>query len=106
MNYIVISLIAYLLLFNTVSTFRLAKTEMYDSSQKVFQSLVIWLLPLIGAAIISHFLNDEPLVLSEKASKYVLLIKLLLLPLMIKVKSNLDDEIGNSNEGYQADFMP
>lgn len=106
LNYILISLLAYLLLFNTVTTFRLVRSDMYNPTQKVFQSLAVWLLPLLGSVIISHFLNDEPVVLSDKASKYVLMINYLLLPLMVKVKSNLDDNIGNSTEGYSVNDAP
>ncbi|QOP41395.1 hypothetical protein [Sulfurimonas marina] len=104
MNGILIILVIYLFLFNIITTFRLFKTDMYDSFQKSVQILILWIIPLMGAAFIAHFLNDEPLVLSEKFQKYVLLIKFLLLPFMIKVSSNLDKEIGNSNDGYQAEF--
>jgi hypothetical protein len=78
------------------------RTDMYEPVQKVLQSLVIWLLPLLGAVSIAHFLNDRPVVLSEKASKYVLILKFLFMPFVIKIKSNLDDSIGNSTEGYEA----
>lgn len=95
MSNIAILLVTYLLVFNIVTTARLIKSDFYTSMQKLFQLLLIWFLPLIGATLISHFLNDEPLFVSKKASKYILFIKFALLPLNIKVKTKIDDGIGN-----------
>ena len=77
---------------------------MYEPTQKIFQSVVVWLFPFLGAAVIAHFLNDEPTILSKKASKYILILKFLFLPFMIKIKSNIDNNIENSSAGYSADF--
>ena len=91
---------------NAVTTFRLIQSDMYAPTQKVLQSLVVLFFPLFGAVIISDFLNDEPVVLSEKVSNYVLIIQYILMPLMIKVKSNLDDSIENATEGYTVNDAP
>ena len=91
--------IIYIILFNIVTTYRLIKTDMYDTTQKIFQTVIIWLLPLIGVGGIASFLNDEPIVLSEKMSKYILIFKFLFLPFMIKFKTKLDNDIGNYNTG-------
>ena len=91
--------IIYIVLFNIVTTYRLIKTDMYDTTQKIFQTIIIWLLPLVGAGGISSFLNDEPIILSEKMSQYILILKFLFLPFMIKFKTKLDDDIGNYNTG-------
>ena len=98
MSYIYLVII-YIILFNIVTTYRLIKTDMYGMTQKIFQAIIIWLFPLLGAAGISSFLNDEPIVLSEKTSKYILVLKFLFLPFMIKFKTKLDDDIGNYNTG-------
>lgn len=98
MTYIYLVII-YIVIFNFVTTYRLIKTDMYDTIQKIFQTIIIWLLPLLGAAGITSFLNDEPIVLSEKMSKYILIWKFLFLPFMIKFKTKLDDDIGNYNTG-------
>lgn len=91
--------IIYIILFNIVTIYRLIRTDMYSKTQKIFQTIIIWLLPLLGAAGISSFLNDEPIVVSEKMSKYILIFKFLFLPFMIKFKTKLDDDIGNYNTG-------
>lgn len=104
MNYIVIGFIIYLLLINAITTIRLVESDLFESTQKVFQTILIWFLPFFGAALIANFLNEEPLVLSKRASKYALILKFLLWPFMIKIKSNLDEYAGNSTEGYQVDY--
>ena len=55
------------------------------------------------AFMYTSFLNDEPIQLSEKSLKHVLLLKFLLLPFFIKIKSKLDDNIGNSDAGYHVE---
>jgi len=93
------SLIIYIILFNIVATYRLIQTDMYDATQKIFQAIIIWLFPLLGAVGISSFLNNEPIVVSERMLKYILILKFLFLPFMIKFKTKLDKDIGNYNTG-------
>jgi len=45
-----------------------------------------------------------PIVLSERMQKFKIILKILLFPWFIKIKSNGNKDIGNSNSGYQADF--
>ncbi len=101
---LILILFVYLFLFNSITTYRLLTSDMYEPTQKIFQSIVVWLLPFLGTAIIAHFLNDEPIILSKKVSKFILILKFLFSPFMIKIKSNLDNSIGNSSAGYSADF--
>ncbi len=66
MAYIVLAGI-YLLLLNIITTIRLSKSELNEKSQKVYQTILIWLLPLIGAVIVSTLLNqDEPVEFKNK----------------------------------------
>ncbi len=40
-------------------TLRLWRSKLFDRPQKIAQSQLIWLLPLIGAVIVSSVLEDE-----------------------------------------------
>ena len=52
----------------------------------------------------TFFLNQAPIVLNKKMHKINIILKILLLPWFIKVKSHGNKDIGNSDAGYQADF--
>ncbi len=66
MAYIVLAGI-YLLLLNIITTIRLSKSELNEKSQKVYQTILIWLLPLIGAVVVLTLLNqDEPVEFMNK----------------------------------------
>ena len=41
------------------TTLRVWRSKLFDRSQKVAQSQLIWLLPLIGAVIVLSVLQDE-----------------------------------------------
>jgi hypothetical protein len=94
----------YLALLNIVTTYRLLKTEDYESTQKIIQFIVLWTIPLIGVALVIFFLNQIPIVLNNKMKKYKIILKILLFPWFIKIKSSGNKDIGNSNAGYQADL--
>ena len=94
----------YLVLLNVVTTYRLLKTEDYESIQKIVQFIFLWTIPLIGVSIVTFFLNQVPIVLNKKMQKYKVILKVLLFPWLIKIESNWNKDIGNSDAGYQADF--
>ena len=104
MKYILIILL-YLLIINIITTIRLIKSDEYEISQRVIQTLLIWLLPLIGIFMVSHFLNDNPIVVKDNWIKYFI-IKILLIPFLIKViklpKGHYND-ISSSNYMTTAD---
>lgn len=84
MTYIVLSGI-YLLLLNIIATLRLSKSELNENPQKVFQTILIWVLPVIGAVIVSMLLNqDEPLELKKKN----ILKSILLFIFIVKIKKD------------------
>ncbi|MCG7979771.1 MAG: hypothetical protein N0E58_16765 [Candidatus Thiodiazotropha endolucinida] len=58
MDYIVI-LIAFLIALNIYASFRVLRSIEFENAQKLFQIIVIWLLPLIGAALILLFIKDD-----------------------------------------------
>jgi len=97
---VVYILLSYVAIVNIVTTYRLIFCDIYEVSQKLLQLLLIWLLPLIGSVIVASVLNTEPVKLSEKASRYSLLLKWLLLPLFIAIESDIDDDSGDINQGY------
>ncbi len=45
--------------FQARTTLRVWRSKLFDRSQKVAQSQLIWLLPLIGAVIVLSVLEDE-----------------------------------------------
>ena len=45
--------------FQVRTTVRVWRSRVFDRPQKVAQSRLIWLLPLIGAAIVGSVLEDE-----------------------------------------------
>ncbi|SFV53684.1 hypothetical protein MNB_SM-4-387 [hydrothermal vent metagenome] len=94
----------YLILLNIVTTYRLLKAEDYEVTQKTIQFILLWTIPFLGVLIVTFFLNQEPIILSEKMQKYKIILKVLLFPWLIKIKSNENKDIGNSDAGYQSDF--
>ena len=89
-------IIIYILVVNLITSFRLIIAVEYNRLQKLFQFFIIWCIPLFGVVIVSYFLNQIPIILSEKLSKYTLIIKIILYPLLIKVKS-FESTFNNSN---------
>ena len=52
-------IIVAILAFQARTTLRVWRSKLFDRSQKVAQSQLIWLLPLIGAVIVLSVLQDE-----------------------------------------------
>jgi hypothetical protein len=52
-------LIVVILAFQARTTLRVWRSKLFDRSQKIAQSQLIWLLPLIGAVIVLSVLDDE-----------------------------------------------
>jgi hypothetical protein len=98
MTYIVLAII-YLFFLNIVTTFRLLKSELYEKSQKVFQTILIWLLPLIGALFVSMLLNQHEAI--ELKNKNILK-SILLFIFIVKIKKNKNNE----NRGYGETESP
>ncbi len=45
--------------FQARTTLKVWRSKLFDRSQKIAQSQLIWLLPLIGAVIVMSVLDDE-----------------------------------------------
>lgn len=43
---------------NVVATTRLARAPMYSRGQKIAQSFLLWLIPVLGLALVWHFMNE------------------------------------------------
>jgi cytochrome c-type biogenesis protein CcmH/NrfF len=54
-----ILLLAGIFAFQVRTTLRVWRSRVFDKPQKVAQSRLIWLLPVIGAAIVGSVLEDE-----------------------------------------------
>jgi len=48
-----------ILAFQARTTLRVWRSKLFDRPQKIAQSQLIWLLPVIGAAIVMSVLQDE-----------------------------------------------
>lgn len=83
MEYLAIILL-YLFVINIVTTIRLLKSNEHEVFQKAIQVLLIWLLPIVGILLVSHFLNDNPIIIKDNLTIYFI-IKILLFPFLIKV---------------------
>jgi len=95
--------IAYLVLLNIVTTYRLLKMGDYEISQKVIQFILLWILPFFGTLLVTYFLNQSPIILNEKLSKIEIVLKILFFPLLIKIipkgKNNSLGRINNREYG-------
>lgn len=98
MIYIVLVVI-YLFTLNVIATFRLSKSELYEKSQKVFQTILIWMLPLIGALFVSMLLNQHEAM--ELKNKNILK-SILLFIFIVKIKKNRN----KGNRGYGETESP
>jgi len=44
---------------NAVVSFQLSRSTSYDSTQKIGQIMMVWLIPVIGASLVWYFLHDQ-----------------------------------------------
>jgi hypothetical protein len=58
-DWIGILIVVVVLAFQARTTLRVWRSRLFDRSQKVAQSQLIWFLPLIGAVIVMSVLQDE-----------------------------------------------
>ena len=54
-----IVIVGLILAFQARATQRVWRSKLFDRKQKIAQSQLIWLLPLIGAVIVMSVLEDE-----------------------------------------------
>ena len=59
MNIVLWILGAILVIANFVVSFRLFQSTSYSTNQKLGQTVIIWLIPVLGASLIWNFLHDE-----------------------------------------------
>ncbi len=58
-EWIGVLIILVTLAFQARTTLRVWRSKLFDRSQKIAQSQLIWLLPLVGAVIVLSVLQDE-----------------------------------------------
>jgi len=56
--FVAIALLACLLAANAVVTFRLWQSASYNGRQKASQTLIVWLLPVLGSMLVGAFLRE------------------------------------------------
>jgi len=97
MIYVVLATM-YLLVLNVIATYRISKSELTEKPQKVAQTVLIWVLPLVGAVIVSMLLNqDEPIELKKKSMAKTILLFLFI----VKVKTDKKQRKQN-NDGVES----
>ena len=93
MTYMVLVVI-YIFTFNVIATLRLSKSELNEKEQKILQTILIWIVPLVGAVTVSVLLNqDEPI----KMKKKNIIKSILYFIFIVKVKK---DENKKGYKGY------
>jgi hypothetical protein len=48
-----------LVILNSYVILRLVRSDAFTRKQKIIQAILIWVLPLFGAALVLHFLNES-----------------------------------------------
>lgn len=72
MNYpilILISSLTILIMYNLFVSFLLYKSVEFSSEQKLYQKIIVWLIPVIGAVFI-HFILKDSLKTQEKPGSF------------------------------------
>ena len=93
--------IVYLAIVNLFISYRLIKDEYYNPIQKSIQLLIVWLVPLLGAMIVSHFNTEEKRELKGIYKKLSWLSRLVAALLFIKLYSKRETlTIENNHADY------
>ena len=59
MKNILAAIILIVILFNIYATIRVWSKNEFDKFQKTAQSIIVWLVPIIGALLILTFIKDD-----------------------------------------------
>ena len=59
MNTYLIYFLIFLAAFNSYVNIKLVRSEVFERFQKIAQSILIWLLPIIGAAVVLYIIKDN-----------------------------------------------
>ncbi|MEW8625700.1 MAG: hypothetical protein AB2551_08125, partial [Candidatus Thiodiazotropha sp.] len=95
--------LAVALYLNISASIHLAKSSIYSISQKVAQTLLIWFVPFIGAAVVLNILMEEPGpgLKNEKAPSF--LFRLLALTFFFETTSSIaDSETSNQDSSFNS----
>jgi len=84
LNYIYYA-VMYLVLINTVTSYRLLKSHELELYQKIIQLILLWLIPIIGVLMVTFFINQHPTVLNKNLKMFKMILKILSIPLFIKI---------------------
>jgi len=101
---IIIIIVGCLILYlNVAASIYLYKSIMYTSGQKIAQSLIIWLIPIIGAAIVLNVLMEEVVQLKKHDSSAPFLLRVLTLTIFFEAASGISQgEAGSHDGGYES----
>ena len=58
-TYLIIGFILYLLVLNSITSYRLYIDDGYDKVQKIVQGVMVWLIPLFGSMFVSLMINRD-----------------------------------------------
>ena len=51
--------VIFIVIFNVYVNIKLLMSSSFERFQKIAQSIIIWLIPVIGASIVLYFVNDS-----------------------------------------------
>jgi uncharacterized membrane protein YgcG len=90
--------LAIVLYLNISASVHLAKSDMYSMSQKAIQGLLVWLVPVIGAAVVLSILLEDPgsARKGEKAPSF--LFRLLALTFFFETAASVADGESSSHD--------
>jgi len=58
-TYLIIGFVLYLLVLNSITSYRLYIDDGYDRVQKIVQGVMVWLIPLFGSMFVSLMINRD-----------------------------------------------
>ena len=54
---------------NAYTNYKLIKSDYYEKQQKIYQSLIIWLIPFIGMIIVLTLLKEDDKITKNQTNK-------------------------------------
>jgi len=86
MNILLVVAIAYIVLLNLITSYRLFRDDYYNTLQKSTQYLLVWSLPIVGSFIVIHFLHEE----IDVSKKYPWIVRIVAGLFMLKLTKDVN----------------
>jgi uncharacterized membrane protein YgcG len=107
MNYAWSAVLALALYLNVVATVQLWRSVAYDRRQKIRQTVLVWLLPFVGAAWVLTFLTENAHIPGHGVRPRSWLLQLFALSFFLSHASVADSTDSHSQDhGVDSGFIP